>query len=520
MFQRAHGCFMINAAAASTFAEPAKIRPEWSRAAIEFSVLAAAVIALFRDPLQSMTAIWLTSSAYHHGALVAPISAWLILRREDWRYASPGADNLGVLILAAASALLLLGRAAGVDLISHAALVIAIIGCVVCAFGRTLTARWAFPLAFLFFMVPFGEELTPTLQGWASAVLAAALNLSGVETLRDGFMLTTAAGRFEVAASCAGLRFLLASAMISSLVAYLAFADWRKRAALIALALIAAILANWLRAYVIVVVATLTDRCLGVGPEHVMLGWMFYSLLIIAALAAARRFADHGSNDRVTQFVVTTPSRRSSKTVLLALMAMSAAAIYDGAVISAAHPATKPASLPPLQSNEFAIIGQSESWHAHAPTADAASTYDYRSANGAVTVSIAYFTHDRRGAEIASAETRAADGVDWRRIAISPETISFGGIDHRAAVETLENVAGRKLAVATLYWLGDRVYASPAALKFEVAARKLTGRATEGGVIFIAASPDANVDPDAVIRRFFAATEPLGAWRAAFNERN
>lgn len=520
MFPRAHGCFMINAAAASTVAEPAKIRLEWPRAAIEFSLLAAAVIALFRDPLHSMSAIWLTSSAYHHGALVAPISAWLILRREDWRNASPGADNLGVLILAAASAMLLFGRAAGVDLISHAALVIAIIGCIVSTFGRALAVRWAFPLAFLFFMVPFGEELTPTLQGWASVAIAGALNLSGVETARDGFMLTTAAGRFEIAASCAGLRFLLASAMISSLVAYLAFADWRKRAVFIAFALVAAIFANWLRAYLIVFVATLTDRRLGVGPEHVMLGWVFYSLLIIAMLAAARRFDDRKSQNRITQRAAEKSGRNPSHVLAFGMAMIAIAAVYDNVAASAEKPAAAPSIIPPLLAEGYAPVSNDDAWRAHAPNADRFATYEYRSTDSAMRVSIAYFTHDRAGAEIAGAAAGAADGVNWRKIAISSETIRYDGADYRAAIETLEDAAGRKLDVATLYWLGDRVYGSAAALKIDVAVRKLTGRPTEGGVIFVAASPDANADPRAAIGRFFDAAEQFGAWRAALNARN
>lgn len=512
--------FMINAAAAVNPAEPAGTRPDWSRAGAGFGLLTIASAALFREPIHSMAAIWLTSSAYHHGLFAAPISMWLILRTKDWRNASPGADNLGVPILAAACAMLLFGQAAGVDLISHAALVVAIIGCVVSVFGRALAAHWAFPLAFLFFMVPFGEELTPALQGWASVAIAGALNLSGVETARDGFMLTTAAGRFEVAASCAGLRFLLASAMISSLAAYLAFADWRKRAAFIALALVAATFANWLRAYLIVVIATLTDRRFGVGPEHVMLGWAFYSLLIIAMLGVARRFADRKSQNRGTRRAAENSGRNPSQAPAFGMAMIAIAAVYAGVAASAEKPATSPSIIPPLLAEGYAPVSNDDTWGAHAPSADRFATYEYRSADSAIHVSLAYFTHDRAGAEIAGAETGTADGVNWRKTAISNETIRYDGADYRAVVETLENEAGRKLDVATLYWLGGRIYGSPVALKLEVAARKLTGRPTEGGVIFVAASADANADPRAALGRFFDAAEPLGAWRAAFNARN
>lgn len=517
---RLYWCIMINAAAALTPAEPDMLRLRRLRAGVEISLLFAAVALLFRDSLQSMASVWLTSSIYHHGVVVAPVSAWLILRRKDWRQAPPAADYVGVLILAAACAIELVARAAGVDLISHAAFVTAIIGVIVFHFGRQLAAQWSFPLAFLFFMVPFGEELTPALQHWAAVALAAALDVSGVETLRDGFMLTTSAGRFEVAASCAGLRFLLAAGMISSLAAYLAFEHWRTRAAFIALALIAAIFANWLRAYLIVLIATVTGRRIGVGPEHVMLGWVFYSLLIIVMLAVARRFQDRGPEPDDAHAVSAISGRTSSSALAIAIAAVAITSLYDGLVVSAKNPAAPPTAIPPITAEGFAPIADDEMWRAHAPNADLTANGKYISPDGAIRVSMAYFTHDRRGAEMAGAHTRPADGVNWRRTAISTETISYDRRSYRIAVETLEDAAGRKLDVAALYWLGEKVHGSPTALKVDVAARKLTGKPTEGGVIFVAADHDADDDPHAAIKRFFAATEAIGVWRSTFDERN
>lgn len=273
-------------------AAPREERAPWPRAAIAFALLSSGLVLLFGDAAFSMASIWLGSSVYHHGALAAPISLWLIALRKDWRHCAPSADWLGVFIIFIAGALLLAARAGGVSFIGHFALVLSLIGAVIAVFGRRLARRWAFALGFLFFMVPFGEEATPLLQHWASTAVAALLNLSGVETLRDGVILTTNAGRFEMAPSCAGLRFLLAAAMISALVSHLAFSGLQKRAAFVIAALTAAIAANWLRAYVIIFAATASDRRFGIGPEHVALGWAFYSVLIIALIALARRMAD------------------------------------------------------------------------------------------------------------------------------------------------------------------------------------------------------------------------------------
>ncbi len=511
---------MINADAALTQSEPASAWLGWRRAGIEFGLLAAVLALLIRDSLQSMASIWMTSSIYHHGLLAAPIAVWLIVRREDWREASPIADGAGVIVIAASCAFWLLGRAAGIDLFAHLAFVAALIGAVIAVFGGALARRWAFALGFLFFMVPFGEELTPALQQWASIIIAGALNLSGVETARDGFMLTTSAGRFEVAPSCAGLRFLLASAMISTLVAHLAFAQWRKQATFIAAALIAAILANWLRAYLIVLIATFTDRRIGIGPEHVALGWIFYSVLIVAMIALARRFAD-AAPIRLNIHCAPTSSRRgASLVVMLGIGAALVAAAYDSAVVSAQKITPAPIGLPALLAKDFKLTGRDPMWNAHAPGADLIAAHEYQSGDGAAVATVAYFTHDRAKAEIAGGRTRAADGEDWRRIAVSSTRILFNGDGRRIRIETLENSAGQKIDVATLYWLGDKTFASALAVKLDIAARRLTGRPTEGGVLFVAASHDASRDPQATIGSFLSAVEPIHSWRSAFRYRN
>ena len=475
-------------------------RAAWSNSIRNFGVLALGLIALFAGTAASMASIWLTSSVYHHGLFVAPLALWLILQARDWRDLTPQLDIAGVLPVAAACFLWLFGRAANIDAIGHAALVATLVGAVIVAFGREIAARWALPLCILFFMAPFGEELTPILQYWTSVVAATALSATGVETVRDGFMLTTAAGRFEVAPSCSGLRFLLASALIASAVSYLGFRRWRKSLAFIAAALGAALVANWLRAYLIVFAATATERRLGVGPEHVTLGWILYGGLIVGLVMIARTSADHPSP------VAARPARqfrRESKFAMpAAFLCAIAAIVWDVAVISRTAESASSATLPTIEAVGFTATTDALVWRPFAPNADRLKIAGYRSENARVTVSMAFFTHDRPGAEIASYDVRAADGENWRRIAIAPG---------RPRVETLEDVRGRKIDVATLYWLGDRVYSSPAAVKFDIAVNRFFGRAASGGAIFVGALHAENVAPRAAVRSFLAgADEP---WR-------
>jgi exosortase A len=266
--------------------------PSNRRHAAAFAALAVVLLAVLAPEAADMVRQWTWSSSYHHGWLAAPIALFLVLEARDWRAVPFRFDAGGAAILIAALALTLAGRAIEAAIVGHASVVAGFVGAAVMTLGRAFVRRSAFAFSFLIFMIPFGESLIPPLQAAAAGAVASLLNFSGVETHREGVLLTTGAGRFELAESCAGLRYLLAAAMIAALAAHLAFRGWRRKALFVAAAIALAIAANWLRAYVIVLAATLSDMAIGTGPEHVAFGWFFYIGLTLALLAIARRIGD------------------------------------------------------------------------------------------------------------------------------------------------------------------------------------------------------------------------------------
>jgi exosortase len=384
----------------------------------------------------------------------------------------------------------LFGEAGAIDIFSHVGLVLALVGGVVATFGRDLAKAWRLPLGLLFFMVPAGAEITPLLQNATALAVTAALNLTGVETARDGFILTTEAGRFEVAESCAGLRFLIASAMIALVVSNFAFATWRKRAAFVAAALVAAVVANWLRAYAIVLVATATERRIGVGPEHVALGWVLYCLLICGVILLARRFADGFIALAAPSSRMAAPPQEFGAWILPTAITLPLAALaYTNVAFNRNDDMTT--------RNHLAQTASTSLWTAYAPNADAVSTIAY----SGVIVSGASFLDDRRGAEIVGTETRAADGEIWRRVAVARRKIVVDDRPQSVSIETIANSQGEKLDVATFYLVGAKIRFSPISTKFDVALRKVAGHRVAGAAYFIAApSPG-----DAALATYFAA---------------
>ncbi len=284
----------LAARALDGFAKPLglwrELAPEWRRALAGFALYALALMALAWPSVVSMAHQWVSSSSFHHAPLAAPLALWLILRRRD-DAVRPGLFRPALVAIVLLGCLWGAGRAMGADIVEHAAFVSLLIAGAVLFFGTENARNWAFPLAFLFFLVPFGASFMPALQQASAAGSEIILDLLGLDAARDGVIITTAAGPFEVAPSCAGLNFLLAAAMVSSLFAAAALHGWRRRAGFVALALLLAVAANIIRVAAVIAVATITSSAGTVGADHIVFGWVFYALMLSLLMIAGRRMA-------------------------------------------------------------------------------------------------------------------------------------------------------------------------------------------------------------------------------------
>lgn len=262
----------------------------WRRAIALYAVYAGAVVALLWPSAASMAEQWISSSSFHHAPFAAPLALWLVLR--DRRAASrPRPAPAALVAIALLAGVWLAGRALGANLIEHVALVGLLVAGAVLIFGVDNARRWGLALAALFFLAPFGVSLAPALQHIAAGAGAALLSLAGFAPLRDGLVIATSGGAFEVAPSCSGLNFLLVSLMTSLAFAHAAFHDWRRRLAFIALAAAMAVAANILRVTLVIAAATLAGPGSPLAADHIAFGWVLYALLLVLLVAAGRRLA-------------------------------------------------------------------------------------------------------------------------------------------------------------------------------------------------------------------------------------
>jgi len=219
---------------------------------LHLAVLAVGLLWLlfwYGDTFMAMVHIWDRSETFAHGFVIAPISAWLVWRRRHFIRNLPIEPSLlGVVLGVGAGFAWLLGELASVDAVSQFAVVGMLVAFVWAVMGTAVIRTYAFPIGFLFFMVPFGEFMFPSMMDWTANFIIWAVRASGVPVYAEGYNLVIPSGRWEVVEGCSGVRYLMASVVVGSLFAYLNYTSTRRRLIFVAASIVLPVFANWLRA--------------------------------------------------------------------------------------------------------------------------------------------------------------------------------------------------------------------------------------------------------------------------------
>ncbi len=264
----------------------------WRRPLALLVLLIVALLLLYRQTALGMVAIWWRSGTFTHAFLVPPIVLWLAWRR---RSAVAGLTPRPVPWLALPLALMgaawLLADFATINAATQFLLVAMLVLLVPAVLGWTVAREMSFPLAFLFFCVPVGEFLLPQLMTWTAHFTVVALRLSGIPVYQEGLQFIIPSGQWSVVEACSGVRYLIASLMVGTLYAYLSYQTLRRRLAFIALAVALPLVANWGRAYLIVMIGHLSGNTLAVGVDHLIYGWVFFGVVMLAMYVIGGRWA-------------------------------------------------------------------------------------------------------------------------------------------------------------------------------------------------------------------------------------
>jgi exosortase len=227
--------------------------PGERRFAVGATVLCLVLAAgIFAPILYYMVLHWKEVPEYSHGFIVAPLAAWLAWeRRDELRRVPLRPSWWGLVPLALGSLALAIGRL-GVELMAmRTSFVLTLIGLVLLLLGRAAFRVLAFPLLFLFLMIPLPQSLanviTFPLQLVATDLAVKALYWLHVPALREGNIIHLANTPLMVAEACSGLHSVMALGTLGVLFAYFFRKNLAERAILVASTLPIAILVNAFR---------------------------------------------------------------------------------------------------------------------------------------------------------------------------------------------------------------------------------------------------------------------------------
>ncbi len=369
---------------------------------------------LFRADFAAMLYQWSTSATFSYGFLVLPGAAFLVWQRlgnapskshrPAWVILLP---TLGVLLLWIA------GRLAGIQAATQLCAVLLLINSFWLILGHRTTWHFAWPLAFLLFMVPEGQFMVPRLMNWTADFTVAAVKISGIPIYRDALQFSIPSGDFAIVEACSGVRFLLASLALGFFMAGALFDSWRRRALLLLFALVMPLVGNGLRAYIIVLVGHLSEMRL--VADHILIGQVFFSALFFFMALLAVRYADRPILSGFAPLGFTPADGHATRGVTFAVIAMLSLLLCTTLAHArlqdrlAKRPLGPSPALPQLAGKWAGPDHARNSWQPRYrnPHQQIAGRY------GGVDIFVVIYGHQTEDAELVNAQNRLFDGDRW-----------------------------------------------------------------------------------------------------------
>lgn len=480
----------------------------------------ALILILYRETALAMVTIWYRSGTFTHGFVVLPIVLWLVWRKRAELVAmTPRASPYLIVPLACIALIWLLGDLVAINSVTQLAMVAMLVLAVPTILGVHVAAAIAFPLAFMFFAVPIGEFVMPQLMDWTAEFTILALRASGIPVFREGLNFVIPSGHWSVVEACSGVRYLIASLTVGTLYAYLNYQSNLRRLLFIAVAILVPVIANWMRAYMIVMLGHLSGNTLAVGVDHLIYGWVFFGIVILVMFFIGARWSEP---DVVIVAPVWSPGADAgagNSTPLVCGVALVFALIVSLPILTKHEFEIHAASAPPKlelgdalssawQRSDVAAID----YRPHFENPSAEVNHAYAGADANVGAYLAYYRDQDYSRKLVSSNNVLVTSNDtlWSRVGQGSASESIAGKPvtfHRAELRRLSNAvatAPERLLVWQVYWINGRWTSNDYLAKVYGAVFQLLGRGDDSAVLIVYTAMDRTDGAERALRAFLA----------------
>ncbi|SEN80731.1 exosortase A [Duganella sp. CF517] len=469
-----------------------------------------AVLLMHLATIDAIVGVWLVSETFAHGFVIPAIVGWMIWRRRRHLSGLPVKPAPAALLaLAALGALWLVSAVANVHVLQQYCLALMLGVSVLALLGTRYTRAIAFPLGYLLLAVPFGEIFIPPLIEFTARCTVFLLELSGIPVFRENNYLSLPSGNWSVVEACSGLRYLIASLSLGAMYAYTTYRSLRRRLLFIAVSAVVPVLANALRAFLIVLIGHWSGMTLAIGIDHLIYGWVFFGAVsaILFWVGARWREVDDGDDSAAATLAArqrAMPGVAASLAapttggfVRMAVAVVALAAIWPMLAHVALRPAApdqRPApalTLSPPPAPWRAGPMSATDWHVLHMGRPQRWSANYSDGGRTVSLQLTWYRHQGRHSELLAAVRRqVVDGMPrWNEISTTRRDITVAG-RKLTVLQSVEQAAGVKLLVWRWYRHDGADTASPQWMKLMLAKSKLLGGDDSGAEIALASAYD------------------------------
>jgi len=457
---------------------------QWRNAGMAVALAVAVVLFSFFDTVRTLVMTWWDKPEYNHCLLILPVIAYLVHeRREIFHKIAPKPSLWGLVPILAGGILWLMGDLADTNVIRQFGLVILLQGCLLTILGKRVVLALLFPFFYMIFLIPFGNFLIPALQDFTASFMVAVLHLLNIPVYVQGLYLSVPAGDFQVAESCAGLRFLVATVALGTLMANVAYKTFGRQLIVVILSFVVPVIANGFRATGIILIANWSDMKYATGFDHIVFGWIFFALVLLIFISIAMTFTNRGIHDGYIDFSKKYWTENEKVTagyfipfIVIVVIFTAFAPIY-ASVIEQRYQTFDHYTLVPDGKMPGRDVSQDASWKPH--YAGASQTFHLRadlSASESVDIFMAYYKYQTGDIEMISYGNGVAQKDVWGRIENRKIGRDITGLGHMVN-EVLLQSGQQKRLVWYWYWADGELTASKYKAKLlDAKAKLLNGR--------------------------------------------
>jgi EpsI family protein len=283
-----------------------------------------------------------------------------------------------------------------------------------------------------------------------------------VPVYREGLYFTLPSGSWSVVEACSGVRYIIASVTLGLLYAYLTYRSMQRRLLFVLASIIAPILANTLRAYIIVMLGHLSDMKVATGVDHLIYGWFFFGVVMFGLFWLGSFFrednlktAEAGEVNAGGRPTVAGANPRPMATALLAL-AIAAAWLWLGNSADSRLAAGQIAApAPPAPVGAWTSVDHPPwQWQPESAVAGLATAH-YRRQGRTIALYIQYPGGADTGDDVVGSSTRFAEKGSAARV-VRRARVGLKLADHSVTADQAELAeAGGQLLAWSWYRIGD-----------------------------------------------------------------